>query len=69
MEQVKKLCKLAQQGDRDAACKLVETFYKQIYSYLYRLSGSSKDAEDLTQETFALLENSDTLEIVITEKQ
>jgi RNA polymerase sigma-70 factor (ECF subfamily) len=50
---LKRLCKRAQQGDKDAATELLRLFYKQIFNYLRRLSGSSTDAEDLTQETFA----------------
>ncbi len=46
------LCKLAQKGDTDAASELLRLFYKQIFNYLRRLSGNSRDAEDLTQETF-----------------
>src|SRR5947199_10401202 len=32
--------------------RLVEDYYASLYRYAYRLSGSSADAEDLTQETF-----------------
>jgi len=32
--------------------RLVEEHYVSLYRYAYRLSGSSADAEDLTQETF-----------------
>jgi len=32
--------------------RLVEEHYASLYRYAYRLSGSSADAEDLTQETF-----------------
>src|SRR5262245_7537031 len=32
--------------------RLVEEHYASLYRYAYRLSGSSTDAEDLTQETF-----------------
>jgi RNA polymerase sigma-70 factor (ECF subfamily) len=31
---------------------LVEAHYAPLYRYAYRLSGSSQEAEDLTQETF-----------------
>lgn len=50
---LKRLCKRAQQGDKGAATELLRLFYKQIFNYLRRLSDSSSDAEDLTQETFA----------------
>ena len=32
--------------------RLVEDYYASLYRYAYRLTGSSADAEDLTQETF-----------------
>jgi RNA polymerase sigma-70 factor (ECF subfamily) len=32
---------------------LIDAHYQALYRYAYRLSGSSADAEDLTQETFA----------------
>ncbi len=32
--------------------KLVDAFYESLYRYAYRLSGTSADAEDLTQEAF-----------------
>jgi len=32
--------------------KLVADYYQPLYRYAYRLSGSSADAEDLTQETY-----------------
>src|SRR6185437_8049335 len=32
--------------------RLVEDHYASLYRYAYRLSGSSADAEDLTQDTF-----------------
>ncbi len=32
--------------------RLVEDHYSSLYRYAYRLSGSSADAEDLTQDTF-----------------
>jgi RNA polymerase sigma-70 factor (ECF subfamily) len=49
---IKKLCKRAQRGDKDAACELLQIYYADIYSYLRRLCGSRADAEDLTQQTF-----------------
>jgi RNA polymerase sigma factor (sigma-70 family) len=49
---VKKLCKLAQVGNTDAASQLLQLFYKKIYSYLRRLTSSNADAEDLTQQAF-----------------
>jgi RNA polymerase sigma-70 factor, ECF subfamily len=32
--------------------ELIDAHYQPLYRYAYRLSGSSADAEDLTQETF-----------------
>ncbi len=52
MTNAEKLCKLAQAGSTDAASQLLQLFYKKIYSYLRRLTGSSVNAEDLTQQTF-----------------
>jgi RNA polymerase sigma-70 factor (ECF subfamily) len=39
-------------GSPKAIQRLVEDNYQTLYRYAYRLSGSSADAEDLTQETF-----------------
>ena len=36
---------------------LVEVHYAPLYRYAFRLSGSSQEAEDLTQETFCLAQN------------
>jgi len=36
---------------------LVDAHYEALYRYAYRLSGSSQDAEDLTQETFCQAQN------------
>lgn len=48
-----RLCELAQAGDREAAGELVSLFYKRLYAWLRRLTGSEEDAADLTQKTFA----------------
>jgi RNA polymerase sigma-70 factor (ECF subfamily) len=37
---------------RRAVERLVTTYYKPLYGYAYRLTGSTTDAEDLAQETF-----------------
>lgn len=37
---------------RQTVEKLVEDHYEALYRYAYRLSGSTAEAEDLTQETF-----------------
>ena len=33
--------------------ELIEAHYDSLYRYAYRLTGSSADAEDLTQDTFS----------------
>lgn len=38
--------------------RLVETYYGPLYRYAFRLSGSTADAEDLTQETFCKAQQS-----------
>src|ERR1700676_4794844 len=39
-------------GSPQSVQRLVDEHYIALYRYAYRLSGSSADAEDLTQETF-----------------
>jgi len=39
-------------GSQGNVVTLVEEHYASLYRYAYRLSGSSADAEDLTQETY-----------------
>jgi len=39
-------------GSQRSVQQLVDEFYESLYRYGYRLSGSSADAEDLTQEAF-----------------
>ena len=39
-------------GSPQAVHRLVDEHYATLYRYAYRLSGSSADAEDLTQEAF-----------------
>jgi RNA polymerase sigma-70 factor (ECF subfamily) len=43
---------MAKPGSPQAIQRLVEEHYVLLYRYAYRLSGSSADAEDLTQEAF-----------------
>jgi RNA polymerase sigma-70 factor (ECF subfamily) len=43
---------MAQPGSPQGVERLVEDHYLALYRYAYRLSGSSADAEDLTQEAF-----------------
>ena len=42
----------AQAGDHVAFEQLFNQYQSQIYNYIYRLMGSSEDANDLTQDTF-----------------
>jgi RNA polymerase sigma-70 factor (ECF subfamily) len=46
------LCKRASKSDKEAACRLLEVSYADVFAYLRRLCGSRHDAEDLTQRTF-----------------
>jgi len=46
------LVEQARCGDRAAASKLIEVFYKRIYALLRRLAANDTDAADLTQRTF-----------------
>ncbi len=39
-------------GDRQAYATLVDEYKSPIYNLAYRMTGSSEDADDLTQETF-----------------
>jgi RNA polymerase sigma-70 factor (ECF subfamily) len=43
---------MAKPGSPQTVQRLVEEHYVALYRYAYRLSGSSADAEDLTQEAF-----------------
>ncbi len=47
------LVEAAKRGDPDAAEELVRTHARRLSAYLYRLTGSVHDSEDLMQETFA----------------
>jgi len=47
-----RLIRCAQQGDRPAFARLVETYYDRLYRWLYHLAHDRHVAEDLTQETF-----------------
>src|SRR6266487_1095479 len=39
-------------GSQRSVQKLVDCYYEFLFRYAYRLTGSSADAEDLTQEAF-----------------
>lgn len=51
------LIRKAQKGDVAALEKLIEQHYDNIFSYLYRKTGNTDIAEDLTQEVFLRLVN------------
>ena len=44
-------------SSKHAIAALVEAHYAALYRYAFRLSGSSQEAEDLTQEAFCLAQN------------
>jgi len=46
------LIRSAQQGDRPAFARLVESYYDRLYRWLYCLGHDRHGAEDLAQETF-----------------
>ena len=46
------LVKACQRGDHNAFPRLVERYQKPIYNYVYQMTGSYHDAQDITQETF-----------------
>ena len=39
-------------GDKEALNKLIEKYYDEVYSFLYRRMGNKAAAEDVTQDTF-----------------
>src|SRR5262245_41534948 len=47
-----RLIRRAQQGDRPAFARLVESYYDRLYRWLYHLGHDRHLAEDLTQESF-----------------
>lgn len=51
------LIQKAQKGDIDALEKLIDKYYDNIFSYLFRKVGNVELAEDLTQEVFLRLVN------------
>jgi RNA polymerase sigma-70 factor, ECF subfamily len=40
------------QGDEESLEVLVKKYFKQIYAFIYRYTGNSLEAEDITQEVF-----------------
>jgi len=51
-DELEKTVKGAQKGSAEDFHKLYNLYSKQIYNFVWRLVGSTEDAEDLTQETF-----------------
>ncbi len=52
------------QGDEQAFAQLISRFSAPVYSFIYRMVGSSEESEDLMQETFySLYKNRRTLRI------
>ena len=43
---------IQRRGSREAAERLVGTYYDEIYRFVYRQTGSREDAMDLTQSIF-----------------
>ena len=50
--ELEKIVERVQQGSVEDFHKLYDLFSKPIYNFIWRLIGSTQDAEDLTQETF-----------------
>ncbi len=50
--EIEETVKRAQQGSVEDFHTLYDLFSKPIYNFIWRLIGSTQDAEDLTQETF-----------------
>lgn len=51
----RRLIQRIKQGDRQSFEELVRKYYRDIFAYCYRRTGSREDAEDLTQEVFLKL--------------
>src|SRR4051812_7773595 len=52
LDQDEELCRLARQGNMDAASDLLTRHYERLFSYFRRLCGNEADASDLTQKAF-----------------
>jgi RNA polymerase sigma-70 factor, ECF subfamily len=50
--EIGRLVRAAREGDRAAFQAIYEHFVKRIYNFLFRMVGSTDEAEDLTQQTF-----------------
>jgi len=51
-EELRKVIRGVQDGSPEAFQRLYVLFSKRIYNFIWRLIGSTEDAEDLTQDTF-----------------
>ena len=51
MDEKELVCR-ARIGDKEALNELIEIYYDDIYSFLYRRMGNKAAAEDVTQDTF-----------------
>lgn len=51
MDEKELVCR-AKIGDKEALNELIEIYYDDIYSFLYRRMGNKTAAEDVTQDTF-----------------
>lgn len=51
-EDIERLVRHAQDGDRDAFTRLVDIFKTKIYNYVLRMLGDPDTAEDVAQEAF-----------------
>lgn len=51
MDEKELVCR-AKIGDKEALNELIEIYYDEVYSFLYRRMGNKTAAEDVTQDTF-----------------
>lgn len=50
--ELREIVRSLQNGSEEAFLKLYQLYSKPIYNFIWRLIGSTEDAEDLTQDTF-----------------
>jgi RNA polymerase sigma-70 factor (ECF subfamily) len=53
-DELQKLIELGQKGDVEAFESLYKAFAQKVLNYLFRMTGSREEAEDLAQDTFIL---------------
>lgn len=51
-QELKWIRAILRRGSQEAANQLIETYYDEIYTYVYRQVGEREDSLDLTQEIF-----------------